>query len=556
MRSSLRNFYFGLLALCGFTASAQNLVTVIGSVSPCNAIPYPVRIFSDPGTLPLIDTTIYTTATNCSYSFSFNPITTSGGIVAMTSCDGGITWGTADSASYSAPVDTLIMLLNCGGGPANCQAAFTFQQAMGGGALIPWQMTTTNQSTGPAPILYNWWLPDGSASTAAQPNFTFTQAGVYGICLTISTANCSSVVCDTVVVDSAGYISAQPVWYDCLGTLWGPNTPGTPCDDNNPMTNNDTWSANCVCGGNGGAFDCLGIPGGSNMPGTACTDTTFLGIFTGTWSANCVCQPDSSNTTDCLGIVNGPNLPGTACAEPSGATGTWDANCTCIPDSSTTACNANFWVIQAYDSTSTGVEPIPNEVWVWNLSTYLGNGPYQFLWSFGDGTSSTEAYPTHVYANGGPFTLCLTMSNANCTSTYCDTLSVDANGILNQLVIGGDHGTVGQSSGSGSRSEGFTLNVIQQIPTSISETPAFADLKAWPNPVLNELNLTFNTSENGTVPVTVIDPSGRTVINGTQRLSAGSNTLRIPTSNLEPGLYMVRIGNDAHSISQRFMKVR
>ena len=121
------------------------------------------------------------------------------------------------------------------------------------------------------------------------------------------------------------------------------------------------------------------------------------------------------------------------------------------------------------------------------------------------------------------------------------------------LVIGGaaDH-----EPAPGTRSEGFTLNVIHHIPTGITEVPAFAELKAWPNPVLNELNLTFNTSVSGTVPVTVIDPSGRTVITASQNLTTGSNTFRISTDDLGPGLYMVRIGNDARSITQRFMKVR
>ena len=36
----------------------------------------------------------------------------------------------------------------------------------------------------------------------------------------------------------------------------------------------------------------------------------------------------------------------------------------------------------------------------------------------------------------------------------------------------------------------------------------------------------------------------------------GSNNFRISTDDLGPGLYMVRIGNDARSITQRFMKVR
>ena len=177
-------------------------------------------------------------------------------------------------------------------------------------------------------------------------------------------------------------------------------------------------------------LDCLGIPGGFNLPGTACADSTWSGNITGIWDANCSCQPDSG-ITDCLGIVNGPNFPGTSCTTPAGGIGTWSAACVCMEDSSGSGCNADFWPIQAYDSTATGgMEPIPNEVWVWNLSSG-GNGNYQFFWDFGDGSGSTDAYPTHVYNSDGPWLLCLTMTSANCTDTYCDTISVDANGILN-----------------------------------------------------------------------------------------------------------------------------
>ncbi|MBK8340923.1 MAG: T9SS type A sorting domain-containing protein [Flavobacteriales bacterium] len=41
--------------------------------------------------------------------------------------------------------------------------------------------------------------------------------------------------------------SAQQV--DCLGVPDGPALPGTACDDNDPDTENDTWTNNCVCFG-------------------------------------------------------------------------------------------------------------------------------------------------------------------------------------------------------------------------------------------------------------------------------------------------------------------
>jgi hypothetical protein len=283
--------------------------------------------------------------------------------------------------------------------------------------------------------------------------------------------------CDSLVVDSMGFINNNAVWYDCQGTLWGPATPGTPCST--PAIDNGTWSAACIC----------------------------------------------------------------------------------VPDSTTTGCQANFWVIQAYtvDSLnpqdSTGYQPIPNEVWVWNLSTG-GNGNYQFIWDFGDGTSSTEAFPTHVYGSDGPWNLCLTMTSGNCTDTYCDSVSVDADGILNELVIGGGNDHVGVHASSGERAGGFTLNVIQQIPTGITEIPAFTDLKVWPNPVNDALNISFTNSVTGAVPVTVIDPSGRTVLSESPTFTTGGNILRIPTDKLEQGLYMVRIGNGAKSVTKRFLKVR
>lgn len=554
MKLSVRSLILSLAPLTGSFAFAQPAspypVTISGQVLPCDPVNGFVNIHAVQNTQPAFDMDVPLNA-DCSYSVTVMMDNPQGWFQVGAPCSGSMQYVTG---SYQVGFfDTTAVVVNISCGSGNCLAEFTVQQAFGGGALIPWQITTTNQSTGPAPIIYAWLMPDGSASAAAQPTFTFTEPGVYGICLTISADSCTSFACDTVVVDSMGYISTQPVWYDCLGTLWGSALIGTPCDDGNPITSNDTWSASCICVGNGTFIDCLGIPGGPNVVGSLCTDTIGGLISFGNWDANCVCIPGTF--FDCLGVAGGTNLPGTACSDPMTGPGTWNANCTCVPDSSTTTCNAGFWVIQAYDSTSTGVEPIPNEVWVWNLSSG-GNGTYQFLWNFGDGTTSTDAYPTHEYGSNGPWNLCLTMYSGGCTDSYCDSVGVDANGILNQLVIGGGNGNVAHETTTGARSGGFTLNVIQQITSGISENPAFAELKAWPNPVLNELNISFKTHVSGTVPVTVIDPSGRAVIAGTQQLVTGSNTFRIPTTTLEPGLYMVRIGNDARSITRRFLKVR
>jgi len=70
---------------------------------------------------------------------------------------------------------------------------------------------------------------------------------------------------------------------------------------------------------------------------------------------------------------------------------------------------------------------------VYFIDQSIGNpaGPpiNSWLWSFGDGTSSTEQNPVHIYQSQGTYMVCLTISNGDstCTDTYCSTISVGIN---------------------------------------------------------------------------------------------------------------------------------
>lgn len=62
-----------------------------------------------------------------------------------------------------------------------------------------------------------------------------------------------------------------------------------------------------------------------------------------------------------------------------------------------------------------------------NSGTYLGynqstGSNLSYLWDFGDGTTSTLAYPTHDYLNPGFYLVCLTVNdNTGCSDVYCDS---------------------------------------------------------------------------------------------------------------------------------------
>ena len=510
MRSTIRSLVLSAAALLALTAQAQPTYMWVVSGTVPNCTPNQVvTLQTIQGTIPQ-QTLTATLDSNCNYFAVLYVASTPAWIQASTPCNGQIVqaW---DSAVFNSFIDTAytVIDLNCGGmvdclgvpgGNAlpgtpcndgdpmtindtwdanctcagvqqpNCQADFTVQQT------APWQIATTDLSMGTPPLTYDWWLPDGSSSTLAEPGFTFTQSGVYGICLTVTDANnCSSWMCDTLVVDSSGMLNNNPIWYDCLGVLWGPDVPGSPCDDGDPMTMNDTWNNNCVCSGTAGTNSLFvtgtiaGCTGSAlvqvqdwwtqpNLDTTFTTDPncgylfsyeptspqfgwvtisyscdngltwntdsvfySFTGAFTIQQNGNC-----QGGLLDCLGTPGGTALPGTPCndGDPMTVNDTWDANCNCVgvPQSN---CQAAFTVQQN----------APWQIATTDLST--GTPPITYSWWLPDGSNSTLAEPTYTFSQAGIYGICLTITadSGFCTSTMCDTIVVDSNGMINTGTI-------------------------------------------------------------------------------------------------------------------------
>jgi len=224
-----------------------------------------------------------------------------------------------------------------------------------------------------------------------------------------------------------------------------------------------------------------------------------------------------------------------------------DANGTINPVNTPT-CEANFFVMQAYqwvDSAANpnggGGEPIPNQLWLWNLST--GNGNFQYLWNWGDGSASSEAYPTHTYSGPGTYTICLTIGGTGCTDTYCQDIVVDGEGILDGFM------------GEGNRSA-FTVNVMNPLALAVTELPTFSGLTTWPNPAQDVLHIGLDSRIDGTLRIRINDLSGRVVAAETRNLSDGRNNMTIPVSALSAGSYLITVENGGTLLSQRFVKVR
>ncbi len=466
-----------------------------------------------------------------------------------------------------------------------CNACFTVSSPQ------PWVLEFTNCTNGgSAPYAYVWTFSDGSTSMMGDPTWTLVTPGEYIACLTITDANgCTSTTCDSVLIDSNGNI--DPGFVPC-----------TACVDAVPATNGPSgpaipWTVfanNCSTGGPSQySYDIAwgdGVNNGAN-PHVYSAPGTYTICITMTSTNGCTSVACDNVTIDASGTV----------------------------DPASTNCNAAFWVIQAYtlDSLNPGTAiPIPNELWVYNLSTsgnmtanlvltttmgstaatltsgcspglvgasvsgpnipggttitavscptvtlsqpaistgivthtFTGGtgGSYQFEWSWGDGTpNSTDAYPTHFYANGGPYNLCLTIvDGAGCTDTVCDSVSVDENGIYSGMITEENYAR-----------SGFTIRIVNPTnPTGIAERPTFEDARLWPNPVEELLNLTFNTTLRGSVPVNIIDLNGRVVKTLNTALTSGTNNLGISMNDLSEGMYLLRMGDNENAMSFRFVK--
>lgn len=182
-------------------------------------------------------------------------------------------------------------------------------------------------------------------------------------------------------------------------------------------------------------------------------------------------------------------------------------------------CQANAQFSIFPDSLNTG------NFYAYNNSSGSGNVTYE--WNFGDGTpTSTQQYPFHQYATPGSYIICLTVngttSTSSCTSTHCD------------------------SSSTQRMASGFLMSQIQIVPsvaTNIKQVEANIGLKAFPNPITDELTIEATTTSDSKLNYLLMDAIGRTVLTG--NLNNSKATLN--TSTLEKGFYSLSITNEKGS---------
>ncbi len=212
---------------------------------------------------------------------------------------------------------------------------------------------------------YLWVFGDGSSSTAVSPTHIYTTPGVYTVTLTASNPG-----------------NSQSLTKASLITVLAPPTPAFTADPTSGLNHVTVTFTNLSTNAESYVWDY-----GDGITSTVSSAThshlyDVPGVYTVRLTAS---NAYASNTQTAAGLVTVYESP-----------------------------VADF---------EAGVDfgPSPLAVGFANLST----GATSYLWDFGDGQTSTAATPTHVYTQGGTYTVSLTASNPYASDTAVQTALIN-----------------------------------------------------------------------------------------------------------------------------------
>jgi PKD repeat protein len=363
----------------------------------------------------------------------------------------------------------------------------------------------TNTSTGPV-TSWLWDFGDNQTSTLEDPTHAYGSTGTYNVCLTASSACGTDSTCHSLV------ICIQPI-ASFMTTATGPGASFTDMtvgqatswswdfgDSQSSTQQNPTHIYTAP-----GTYNvCLIATNACGDSDTICQSVTvcdvtvasFAAADTGTtvsftdqstsavsweWDfgdANTSVQQNPSHFYAAAGTY-------TVCLITTNACNETDTMCTTID-----VCDIP---VAAYTSAT-------NEDTVFVTDQSTGN-IVQWLWDFGDNSTSTSQNATHEYSTGGIYTVCLT------TTDLCG--NVDS-----------------------------TCQTVFIIVTSQEEFMS-AVSSMYPNPAGDELNIRFATTFTGVLQLT--DALGRVVIS---RQLSSAVTAQLETAMLPNGLYTLLLNSE------------
>ena len=354
---------------------------------------------------------------------------------------------------------------------AQCSVSMSY--TIGTNGSVTYSAVATPASNMPA---YYWNFYDGTSGYGSNVTHTFTTNGAHMVCVTYidSVSFCSTSACDTVIITNVpschtSFSSTNvDTLYSFTPTSWGGTAPYT-----------YNWFIYDTIGG-------MLLYSGTAVNPTVVIPTGHYAVvtLTSTDSTGCV-----STSTGLAAFGNGANTGG---------------------------CYASFII---WPDTS-------------NLHSYYGYNfstgtNLNYFWNWGDGTSSSTAYPSHTYATAGFYTICLSVwsSNNSCSDSIC----------INNFYV----------NRMGASKTMHSVNILNQNASGINSVIA-KSLNVYPNPASTELNVELNSEKMESVKIISL--------NGQVALQAASLLNKINISELNAGIYFVEVKTNNNIYRTKFVK--
>ena len=140
-----------------------------------------------------------------------------------------------------------------------------------------------------------------------------------------------------------------------------------------------------------------------------------------------------------------------------------------------------------------------------------------YYWDFGDGTSSTDMNPTHLYADTGVFVVTLTVTGPCGTDVMTQNMYSNTVGLDEMLLDN--------------------------------------DLDVYPNPNNGEFKVSFNMEQETEVFAELTDPQGKVVWRKDFGMVLGERTEVVQLSSQAAGVYFLKIAaNEMYTVRKVTVK--
>ena len=421
----------------------------------------------------------------------------------------------------------------------------------------------TNQTIGIAGTdSIRWTFGDGPSSSALHPQHTYASAGTYQVCLRVTrhqvpgTAPCVDEYCGGIVIQPGDSCTLQSNF------SWRTDSSGTP----------RIYFFNRSTG----------------VPGNAIVTWTFGdGSSSNEWVVDHT-YPQAGQYTACLRIVaNGGRCISDTC------------QLITVSGNPQDSCIVRPYFTHYTDSSNRRSIHFTN-------SSVASPAPGQAHWSFGDGTSGTGWNVEHEYAAAGHYVVCLTITSGNCSSSICDSVSVEADPHTvncDSLQLGYIYRRDGYMSNkvfffaTGNRpieqqqwtfakpGEANAVTLTQRNPVYVFNdtgrynvcltasysngcvktycntvkinriaVPAQCMLFAFPNPAHSVVSVNVQLEQAGIITVAVYNGQSNCMRQYRQQGVAGNNLVTLNIHTLPPGFYTVRLMYGGRVCYSRFQK--